>query len=159
MSSRNLNESINLNNSVLSGVSNASATSHRKKYNLKEKFTLDQNMTKFEDFLNAFSPTKNILIFLDSKSNFWEIVRRNDLDTRGLINGIEGVISVTSLLSSAGVPEFYTNRSKFENLEDSPKSKFYNLEIKDRSLNNSELDISRTTDFNISHFMRDMNEN
>jgi hypothetical protein len=157
MSSRNLNESINLNNSVLSCTSNISSTSINKKYNLKEKFTLDYNMTKFQDFLNAYIPSKNLLLFVDSKNNFWEIVRRYDLDSRGLSSGVEGIMSVTSLTNAGN--EFYnaTNRSKLD-LEDSPKSKFYNLEIKDRSMNNSELDISRNLDFNISNFIREIND-
>jgi hypothetical protein len=158
MSSRNLNESINLNNSVLSCTSNKSATSINKKYNLKEKFTLDYNMTKFQDFLNAYTQSKNILLFVDSKNSFWEIVRRNDLDSKGLSTGVEGIMSVTSLTNAGN--EFYNcnNTSKLDDLEDSPKSKFYNLEIKDGSMNNSELDISRNMDFNISNFIREIND-
>ncbi len=156
MSSRNLNESINLNNSVLSYTSNVSATSINKKYNLKEKFTLDYNMTKFQDFLNMYAPSKNILLFVDSRNNFWEIVRRTDLDSRGLSSGVDGIMSVTYLTGN-DFNHNHNNNSRMD-LEDSPKSKFYNLEIKDRSMNNSELDISRNLDFNISNFIREIND-
>jgi hypothetical protein len=151
-----MDESINLNNSVMS---NRSANTMNKKYNLKEKFTMDYNMTKFQEFLNFYNSSKNILVFVDSKNNFWEIVKRNDLNMNIFLNNnCENIVSIASGQINTNNNEFNSNRFINIDGEDSPKSKFYNLEIKDRSLNNSEMDISRMTDFNISHFIRDMND-
>lgn len=153
MMSINDNASVNLNNSV---ISHRSSTTVKKKFNLKDKFVFDSNMSKFHDFLNCFNPSKNILLFVDSKNNFWELVKRNDLTLNIVMNNCENIMSVTSGLK--------TNKFVCGDAEDSPKSKLLNIEIKDNfddrsSLNNSELDISKVTDFNLSHFIRDMNEN
>lgn len=140
--------SINLNNSIISDRS-ATNQPHQKKYNLKEKFNFDANMKKFQDFLISYNPSKNILLFVDSKNNFWELIKRNDLNMTVLNNNSENIISATSGM--------FTNKFLIDHADDdSPKSKLFNIEIKDYSLNNSELDISKVTDYN---FLRDLNEN
>jgi hypothetical protein len=146
--SANLNESSILNSSAISG--NCSNTI-KKKYNMKERINFE-NMTKFQEFLNVYNPNKNVLLFLDSKNSFWELVKRNDLSINYLISNVDNIISVTSGLDA----KQYNSNNIYG--EESPKSKFYNLEIKDRSCNNSDLDISRMTDLNISHFIRDIND-
>lgn len=148
---RSMNNSIiddtsSVNNSL---ISNVSSNNMRKncKYNLKEKFS-DMNMAKLKDFLNSYNPSKNILLFVDSKNNIWELIKRNDLNLNILNYHCENIISATSGL--------FTNKFLNEDGEDSQISKFLNIEIKENSLNNSELDISKMTDFN---FMREELEN
>jgi hypothetical protein len=118
---------------------------------MKERINFE-NMTRFQEFLNTYIPNKNVLLFLDSKNSFWELVKRTDLTINYLINNVDNILSVTS-----GIDTKQYNSNNVEG-EESPISKFYNLEIKDRSCNNSDLDISRMTDLNISHFIRDINE-
>jgi hypothetical protein len=139
-------------------ISNISSNTVKKKYNLKEKFNLDSNMTKFQEFLNSYNATKNILLFVDSKNNFWEILKRNDLSMNIFMNNYDNITSITSKINAN-----YNLNNKFLNIDmdDHSDMKFDNLEIKEdnRSLNNSELDISRVTDCNnFSHFIRDMND-
>jgi hypothetical protein len=123
---------------------------------IKEKFNFDTNFSKFQDFLNSYSSNKNILLFIDSKNNFWELVKRNDLNINIINSNCENIISISNALKS--------NVFICDDQLDSPKSKLLNIEIKDNcddksSLNGSELDISKVTDFNLSHFIRDMNDN
>ncbi len=118
-------------------------------------------MTKFQEFLNSYKPNKNILIMLDSKNNFWELVKRQDLTSNILLGNFENLLSITSMKNIG----FNSNRSgaglnKFFCLdpEDSPKSKLLNIEIKENEGNISELDMSKLTELNFSNLIKDMNE-
>lgn len=73
-----------------------------------------------------------------------------------LINYVDNIVSISSGLEN----KYQSNNSRSINIDcdESPKSKFYNIEIKDRSCNNSDLDMSRITYLNISHFIRDIND-
>jgi len=149
LNSSALNDSSVLDNSV---ISNVSTNTIKKKYNIKEKFAFDQNlMCKFNEFLMNYNVAKNLLLLVDNRNTIWELVRRNDLNIGSLNSNCENLISVTAGISS----------NKYFLDDDSPKSRLLNIEIKDnydnRSMNNSELDISKVTDFNISHYIRETN--
>jgi len=136
-------------------MSNRSSKNFKKKYNLKENLNFENNMSKFQEFLNSYIINKNILIFIDSRNNLWELVKRTDLNMNILNNNCENLVSIISRTKIHESVEL--NR-------ESPKSKLINIEIKDHydnisSLNGSELDISKVTDFNLSHLIVDMNEN
>jgi len=136
-------------------MSNRSSKNFKKKYNLKENLNFENNMSKFQEFLNSYIINKNILIFIDSRNNLWELVKRTDLNMNILNNNCENLVSIISRAKIHGSVDL--NR-------ESPKSKLINIEIKDHyddisSLNGSELDISKVTDFNLSHLIVDMNEN
>ncbi len=141
---------ISLNSSFISNRS--SNNNVKKKINLKDKFNFDSN--KLQDFLNLYSFNKNVLLFVDSKNNIWEIIKRKDL----CINSIGNCENISSVISG-----FVSNYQGDGDSECSGINKFGNLEIKDnfedKSLNGSELDISKVTDFNLSHYIRDMNDN
>ena len=112
-----LNESSILNSSVVSDVSFSAA---KKKYNLKDRFNF-QNMTKFQEFLNTYNQAKNVLLFLDSKNNFWELVKRSDISVNYLMSNVDNITSIVS-----NIDKYNSNTNyKFLNIEcDSPKSKF-----------------------------------
>lgn len=150
-----MDETINMNSSFVSHRSN---TSINKKYNLKDNFNFDQNsMTKFQEFLNSYNSSKNVLLFSDSKNNYWEIVRRPDITSNTLLNKSENIVSVVSgmYLQNSELLKSGNKSKNYDNDEYLNQSKFYNIEIKDRSLNQSELDISKFTDLNMSFCIRD----
>jgi hypothetical protein len=142
---QSLNESSILDQSFTSNISTQTV---KKKLNLKEKFE-NKNLIKFQEFLSSYKHNKQLLLLVDNKNCVWELVKRNDLNIYSLARENENLISITSAL-------YQTN---LLNIEDSPKSKLLNIEIKDnydnRSLNNSELDISKVSEFNISHYIRE----
>jgi len=156
-----------LNNSSFSIIS--TNTIRRKNvYNLKENLNFEEDSnTKFQLFLNSYSPIKNILFFLDSKNNVWELVKRTDLNKFNIYENVENLRSVARMKENLSI----SNRSRFIcttpksksfliDADDSPKSKLLNIKIKhnDISFNSqSELDISRINDLNFSNFIRDIN--
>jgi hypothetical protein len=83
---------------------------------------------------------KNIIFLVDDKSNVWELLRRNDLSIKNLNDGRD--------ISS--YKEFYKDK------ED--ESDFYTIQIETNetsSVDESDLDISRLSDLNISNFIKD----
>ena len=140
-----LDESSFLNQSFTSNVSTQTV---KKKFNIKDKFD-NKNFVKFQEFLNSYKHNRQVLLLVDNKNRVWELVKRNDLNIYSLARENENLVSITSALQ----------RNDLLNIEDSPKSKLLNIEIKDnydnRSLNNSELDISKVSEFNISHYIRE----
>jgi cytoplasmic iron level regulating protein YaaA (DUF328/UPF0246 family) len=133
-----LNDSNILNGSILS---NLSTNTIKKKYNLKESMD-NKNLTKFQDFLSQYNENKNLLLLVDSKNAIWEIIKRPDLSPSNIANG-DNIVSIISKLKDA------------YNVEE----KLLNIEIKDNYDNRSvsELDISKVTDLNISHLLRETN--
>lgn len=135
-----LNES-DLNNSF---ISNNNISKIKSKYNLKDKMD-NKNLTKFQEFLNTYNQNKNVLLLIDSKNTVWELVRRIDLS----VNNLHSIENITSC---------GTGFKDENNLDE----KLLNIEIKeneDKSFINSELDISKNTDFNISALIRDTQNN
>jgi hypothetical protein len=133
--SMSLNES-SLNNSILS---NMSTNTIKKKYNIRDN--LESNgLTKFQEFLESFIETKNLIFLVDSFNNIWELVRRNDLTIYTLTNS-DNLKSVT-----------HKNRDNYDVGE-----KLLNIEIKeiDDGKSFNDLDISKVTDLNISHLLHD----
>jgi hypothetical protein len=164
----NLNESYShLNNSSFSIIS---TNTIKRKYNVKDHFHLDgETHTKFQEFMSHCSPSKNILFFLDSFNNIWELIKRIDLEANTLLGNSENIVSVTSIIkeniviSNRSKLNWITPKSKFCIIdhEESPRSKLLNIEIKDNEISfnrESELDISKITDMNFSHIIRDINE-
>ena len=138
--SMSLNES-SLNNSI---ISNMSTNTIKKKYNVRDNLEMN-GLTKFQEFLESFVETKNLLFLVDSSNNIWELVRRNDLTVHSLTNSdhLRSVI--------------HKYRDNYDVGE-----KLLNIEIKDiddgKSFN--DLDISKVTDLNISQILRDgINDN
>jgi hypothetical protein len=137
-------------------------------YNLKENLKFDEDSnSKFQIFLNSYSPIKNILFFLDSKNNVWELVKRTDLNHFNIYENVDNIRSIAGIKENLSV----TNRSRFLcitpksksfciDADDSPKSKLLNIKIKNNDISfnsQSELDISRINDLNFSNFIRDIN--
>jgi len=137
---------------------------------LKERFNLEgETYIKLQDFLNSYTPSKNLLFLLDSKNNFWELVKRVDINKNNIINNTDNLISITSILkenctlSNRSRMQCTYPKSKFFCIEreDSPRSKLINIEIKDNEISfnkESELEISKITDLNISNLMKDLND-
>lgn len=141
-----------LNNSAVSIQSKGKINS---RYNLREKMD-NKNLTKFQEFLNTYNQNKNVLLLVDSKNSIWEIVKRSDLS----VNNISTMDNITSCLSLTN-NQFY-NFSNTENNNDLINEKLLNIEIKDnedKSFINSDLDISKVTDFNISALIRESQNN
>lgn len=175
----NLNES-DLNNSV---VSTQSRGKIKTKYNLKEKMD-GKNLTKFQEFLNTYNQNKNVLLLVDSKNNVWELVKRTDLSIANL-STMENITSLSSALNVQNANFMHLNdnfcgednnnygssgknfKNNYKNKDNHNNSnlvdeKLLNIEIKeneDKSFANSELDISKVTDFNISALIRDTQNN
>ena len=100
--------------------------------------------------MNGFILNKNILLLVDSKNTIWEIIKRTDLNIFKL-SSEDYIISCCSILDKENISE-----NKL--LDD----KLMNIEIKeneDKSFINSDLDISKVTDLNISQLIRDTNNN
>jgi hypothetical protein len=111
----------------------------KKKINIKEKFG---ELNKLQEVLNNYIHLRSLIILVDNKGNLWELVRRNDLTSQSLSN-----------------PENINSFLTKVNLED---NKLLNIEIREnfdtRSFNNSELDLSKTSDLNISFLLKENNE-
>ncbi len=138
--SMSMNDS-SLNNSI---ISNMSTNTIKKKYNIRDNLE-STGLTKFQEFLESFNDTKNVLFFVDSSSNIWELVRRSDITVHNLTNSD----NVTSIIHK------YKDRYDIG-------EKLLNIEIKDIDDGKSmgDLDISKVTDLNISHLLRDgINDN
>jgi hypothetical protein len=124
-------------------------------YNLNEKME-EKQLTKFQEFLTGFNSNKNILLLIDGKGLIWELIKRKDLDISRLSND-EYVTSCCSIFDK----DNYKEKNKIygnEVLND----KLLNIEIKedeDKSYINSELDISKVSDMNISQLIKDTNNN
>lgn len=156
----NLISESDLNNSVISSQSKGKIKS---RYNLKEKMD-NKNLTKFQEFLNTYNQTKNVLLLVDSKNTVWEIVKRPDLS----IANLSTMENITSLSSGVNLRNFFNKDDNYnsagKNLNNSNiiDEKLLNIEIKEneeKSFANSELDISKVTDFNISALIRDTQNN
>jgi hypothetical protein len=163
--SENMNNSYIQSNSILnnsfvrnndSSYNNANNNNiNNTNYNLYEKME-DKQLTKFQEFLSGFNSNKNILLLVDGKGLIWEIIKRNDLDISRFSNE-EYITSFSSILDK----DKYKGQNKIlenENFEE----KFMNIEIKeneDKSFINSELDISKVSDMNISQLIKDSNYN
>jgi len=156
----NISLSENMNNSLINSTSilnnsnfyenNNNNINNITCYNLNEKMEQKQ-LTKFQEFLNGFNSNKNVLLLVDSRSKIWEIIKRNDLDVTKLSND-EYVNSCCSIFS----------KDKFNEDNKILDEKLMNIEIKeneDKSFINSELDISKVSDMNISQLIRDTNNN
>ena len=158
-----MNES-DLNNSVISTQSKGKI---KGKYNLKEKMD-NKNLTKFQEFLNTYNKNKNVLLLVDSKNTVWELVKRSDLSIANLstmenISSLSTVLNLNSGNYNYGEGNnYYESSGKNHNNSNLVDEKLLNIEIKeneDKSFANSELDISKVTDFNISVLIRDTQNN
>jgi hypothetical protein len=147
------NESNCLNSSIASSLSKGRI---KTKYNLTEKID-NKNLTKFQEFLSTYNQNKNVLLLVDSKNNIWEFVRRPDLSIASLSTNE----NITSILSNIGVKKQNNYNSNLNN-SNIIDEKLLNIEIKEneeKSFINSELDISKVTDFNLSALIRDTQNN
>jgi hypothetical protein len=137
-SSVNDTSSIMMNNSFLT---NLSTNTIKKKYNIKDHMD-NKGLTRFQEFLNQYHENRNLLLLVDSRNTIWELIRRNDLSVNNILDGPCVVSILTKLKDTYNVEE-----------------KLLNIEIKDNYDNRSvsELDISKVTDLNISHFLRETN--
>jgi len=152
----NTNSECDLNCSVATTQSKGKI---KAKYNLREKMD-NKNLTKFQEFLNTYNHNRNILLLVDSKNTIWELVKRPDLSISNL-STMENISSLNSINKKdeniISNNNYYSNNNS--NFVD---EKLLNIEIKeneDRSFINSELDISKVTDFNISALIRDTQNN
>ena len=137
---RDLDQSYDDNYSLnCSFTSEVSSQTIKRRQNLNERF---KNVLKFQELLSNYVPNKSIILLVDNKHGLWELVKRNDLDLNCLSN-LESISSLT-----------------IKKLQDD--NKLINIEIKDNydmsSLNNSEIDLSRNNDINISMLLKDNNE-
>lgn len=131
-----------------------------------------ETLTKFQEFLSSYLPSKNILFLIDSNHNIWELVKRIDLQSNSLINNYDKYPSVRSIIkqnyefsntNKLNRKSSNFSKSKFILIddEDTPRSKLLNIEIKEDEMSfnrESELDISKVTDMNLSHLIRDIND-
>ena len=150
----NLMSDSDLNSSVVSTQGKI-----KSRYNLKEKMD-NKNLTKFQEFLNTYNQNKNVLLLVDSKNNVWELVKRTDLSTANLST----MENITSMNSGLNFNNFIRDDNYLSIGGGSNKinsnfidEKLLNIEIKendDKSFANTELDISKVTDFNISGLIR-----
>jgi hypothetical protein len=131
----------------------------KSRYNLKEKMD-NKNLTKFQEFLNTYNQNKNVLLLVDSKNYVWELVKRTDLSIANL-STMENITSMNSGLNFNNFirdDNYLSSGGKNNNNCNFIDEKLLNIEIKendDKSFANSELDISKVTDFNISAMIRD----
>jgi len=149
----NLMSDSDLNSSVVSTQGKI-----KSRYNLKEKMD-NKNLTKFQEFLNTYNQNKNVLLLVDSKNNVWELVKRTDLS----IANLSTMENITSMNSGLNFNNFIRD-DNYLSIGGSNKinsnfidEKLLNIEIKendDKSFANTELDISKVTDFNISGLIR-----
>lgn len=147
-----LNSNNNLNSSFCSNVSKRTIN---RRYNIKENMNFDfGSMTRFQEFLTNYQANKNILLFVDSNHNVWEIIKRFDININSITNN-DNLISIVNYNNNNN-----NSNNKFFNIDDT-SSKFLNIEIKDnydnRSMNTCELDVSKITDFNNMSIIHDDN--
>ena len=109
-------------------------------YNLKDQLD-DSNFSKFQEFLNTYNLDKNILLLIDGKNAIWEIVKRIDLSADSLIN-IENITSCMTL-----------ERESEQVLD------FAFTYINNESLIDSDLDISKVSEMNISEMIKNSQTN
>lgn len=134
-----LNQSINsnLNNSCVSEVS---VEQFKKKISLKEYFEQNKEFKRFKEVLNTASSNKNIVLLIDSQNNIWELVKRKDLNINALMNP-------DSISTIVGQSTFNDD------------DRLLNIEIKENYEDsfNSDLDMSRNTEFNFSSIIKETN--
>lgn len=127
-------------------VSNMTHNTVKQKINIKDRFNTDP---KFVDFFIDYDPAKNLLFMVDGKQNIWEVVTREDLSIDCLLN-CENLYSITTTTMA--------KRNKFEQINDNDQNRLLNIEIKDnhdeKCFSNSEFNISKITDLNISNLMK-----
>jgi len=160
-SKSNLKENLvkSFNNSLNNSDLNNSVNSTNKANRITEKFNLQEsldnaNLKRFQEILNTYSHNKNILLLVDNENNIWELLRRNDLS----ITNLSTIESVSSLISiKNGEFNCICNKNKNDNLEYN-QEKILDIEIREneeKSFANSELEISKVSDFNISVLIKD----
>jgi hypothetical protein len=92
--------------------------------------------------LNNYSPVKSLILLVDNTGHIWEVVRRNDL-TKNSLSNIENISTVLS-------------KSNYQD------NNLLNIDIKEnydtKTFNNSEIEISKNTDLNISLLLKDHND-
>lgn len=82
----------------------------------------------------------NLIFMIDDKSNIWELIRRIDLSYNNLNNG----------------RELYSYKELFKDKED--EHNIYTIQIETNetsSIYESDLDISKGSDLNISNYIKD----
>ncbi len=112
------------------------------KINLKENLEDNKESLKnFEKLLNDYDPdSKDILLFIDNKNNIWELIKRNDLKIETL-NSSHELVSYNKLIMDLRNDK----RLMEENI----------LDIHNSSFNNSDLDISKGSDCNLSNIVKE----
>lgn len=160
-SKENLENSFNdsLNNSDLNSFVNSTNKANRitGKYNLLESLD-NTNFKKFQDILNTYNHNKNILLLVDNKNNIWELLKRNDLSINNL-STIESISTLVSIKNGEINNNFDCNKNNNDNNNcHINQDKLLDIEIKEneeKSFINSELEISKVSDFNISVLIKD----
>lgn len=114
----------------------------------KSNITDFMNDKSFKTFLHILqnkridhdSDYTNVILLVDDKSNVWELIRRTDLTVNSLNDGRD-IYSFRELFKgTADYKDFYTI-----NIETTQSS----------SLEDSDLDISRVSDFNLTEFIKE----
>ena len=113
-----------LNNSIISASSSSINSSHRnsrfygrKKFNIKDRFCIDDNFT---EFLSSYNQYKDILFFIDSNENVWELVKRVDLNINNISNynsNVKSIIfcgKINDKLNNIEIKEPFENKLKRE---------------------------------------------
>lgn len=106
------------------------------------------NDKSFKTFLNILqnkridhdSEFTNVILLVDDKSNIWELIRRTDLTVNALNDG----------------RDIYSYKELFKGTTE--KKDFYTINIEttqSNSLGDSDLDISRVSDFNLTEFIKE----
>lgn len=110
------------------------------KVNLKENYNIikEDNYEHLDAILKSYNPdNKDILLFLDSDNNIWELIRRKDLNVNSLISTDE-LTSFNKIISDLELWKMNDNL----------------LDVDNTSINNSDLDLSKITD-NASNIVKD----
>jgi hypothetical protein len=111
-----------------------------RKYNLRDHIKNSSGLTKFQEFLNQYNDNRNIILLVDSKMNIWELIKRTDISLTNITNGGSDLVSIVNKIKNS------FNEERLLNIE--LKGNFDNRSV-------SDLDISKVTDFNISHYIKE----
>jgi hypothetical protein len=113
--------------------------------NIKDYYLEDsENVKKFTKILDLYKINSNLILLVDSNNMVWEILKRDDLTISSLMTP-ENIISYKDQLLQVNhnlLLDFICEQE---------------LEEENKSLNNSEIDLSKVSDFNMSNLIRETN--
>ena len=104
---------------------------NKKVINIKEHFE-EENVLKLNELLKN-EDRKSVILLVDGNKNLWELIKRSDLNEN-------------SLKSPESIQPIITYPQKFVELEFGEENK---------SMKNSEVELSKESEFNISNLIKD----